>query len=193
MAGNNKLIGLAGTNGSGKDTLGQILAEDHGYLFFSVTDLLRAECRRRNIPAERVNQRMISAEWRKKYGLGVLVDKAVEHYEKVKSDYKGLVLASMRNPGEADRIHEDGGLMVWLDADPRVRYERIQANKHERAGRSEDDKTYEQFLSEEEAEMHSDDRHKLSTMEVKKRSDVFIDNGGDLESLKQEIKQSLFS
>jgi len=35
-----KIIGLAGTNGSGKDTVGHILADKHGYLFVSVVELL---------------------------------------------------------------------------------------------------------------------------------------------------------
>src|SRR5882724_2080634 len=111
-----QIIGLAGTNGSGKDTVGHILAETHGYLFLSVTELLRAEAKRRGQPVEREVLRTISAEWRRESGLGVLVDKVVAEYEKVKDQYRGVAMASLRNPGEADRIHELGGTMVWVDA-----------------------------------------------------------------------------
>ena len=78
MTTSNKLqiIGIAGTNGAGKDTVGELLAEHYGYLFVSVTELLRAEARRRGLPVEREVLRSISAEWRRELGLGVLVDKA---------------------------------------------------------------------------------------------------------------------
>ena len=70
------LIGIAGTNGSGKDTLGQILADKYGYSFISVTDILRDELRSRNLPLSRKYMRELSAEWRRESGLGVLVDRS---------------------------------------------------------------------------------------------------------------------
>ena len=85
-----KLIGIAGTNGSGKDTVGQILAEKHGWFFISVSDLLRDECRTRGLEVSRENLRGISAEWRREGGLGVLVDKAVEVFERAGENHAGV-------------------------------------------------------------------------------------------------------
>jgi dephospho-CoA kinase len=173
-----KLIGLSGTNGSGKDTVGEFLADKYGFLFVSVTDMLRLEAKKRGLPIERGALRTISAEWRREYGLGVLVDKAIEYFEQQGGDknYQGLVMASMRNPGEADRIHELGGTMVWIDANPRIRYDRI----YSRQRTAEDDKTFEQFLEEEKAEMsHSGDEATLNTAGVKDKSDIFLINEGD--------------
>jgi len=76
------IIGLSGTNGSGKDTVGGILAEKHGFMFISVTDLLRDEAKRRGDPVERKVLRTISAQWRRESGLGVLVDKATEEFRR---------------------------------------------------------------------------------------------------------------
>jgi len=91
-----------------------------------------------------------------------------------------VVMASLRNPGEADRVHELGGTMLWIDAAARVRYERVQANKAARGNRqAEDNKTFEQFLAEEEAEMHrpSDgDEATLDGSAVKDKCDLIIDN-----------------
>ena len=188
-------IGLAGTNGSGKDTVGQILADSYGYLFISVTELLRAEAARRNQPVDREVLRTISAEWRRELGLGVLVDKAVAEYEIAKDRYKGVFMASLRNPGEADRVHEMGGTMAWIDADPRTRYDRVQANKAARGRAEEDDKTFEQFLAEEAAEMHTPeggDAANLNSAGVKDRCDVFISNdSSDLATLAENIRTKL--
>jgi cytidylate kinase len=188
-----KILGVAGTNGAGKDTVGILLAEHHNYLFLSVTELLRDEAKRRNQPVEREVLRQISAEWRRESGLGVLVDKAVAEYEKVKTRYQGVVMASLRNPGEATRVHELGGQVIWLDADPKVRYDRIQVNAASRHRAEEDNKTFEQFLAEEEAEMHqSGDAATLNMQGVKEQSDIFITNDkSDMDLFKQELESSL--
>jgi shikimate kinase len=190
-----QIIGLAGTNGSGKDTVGHILVTSHGYLFISVTELLRAEAKRRNQQVDREILRTISAEWRRELGLGVLVDKAVAEYEKNRDGYSGVAIASLRNPGEADCIHAFGGTMVWLDGDPRVRYERIQVNAASRNRAEEDNKTFEQFLSEEETEMHSPkggDETSLDMSEVKNRCDVLIyNNDNDLIVFQSVVEKAL--
>ena len=188
-----QVIGLAGTNGSGKDTVGQMLAEHHNYLFISVTELLRKEAERRGLPVTRENLRMISAEWRRELGLGVLVDKAVAEYETVRDQYAGVVMASLRNPGEADRIHELGGTMVWVDADRRVRYERIQKNAASRGRAGEDNKTFEEWQAEEAAEMTSSgDEATLNMSGVKAKCDVFPQNdSANLDEFRRDVEQAL--
>ena len=181
-----KLVGIAGTNGSGKDTVGQILAEKYNFLFISVSDLLRNECRHRGLPVERENLRAISAEWRREGGLGVLIDKAIEEFEGQGTRYAGLAVASVRNPGENNRVHELGGTMVWVDADSHVRYNRIQSANRGRG--TEDTKTYEQFLAEEEAEMHaSGDAATLDMSTVKNLCDITIRNEGTEAELASQL------
>lgn len=191
---NNRIIGLAGTNGSGKDTVGHILADKYGYLFVSVTELLRAEAAKRGVEPNRENLRTISAEWRRESGqLGVLVDKAVAEYKKAAGRYNGVAIASLRNPGEADRVHELGGTMVWVDADPRIRYERIQTNAAARGRAAEDAKTFEQFQAEEVAEMQSSgDEATLDMSGVKTRCDVFLQNdSNDLAVFQTKVEEAL--
>lgn len=192
-----QLIGLAGTNGSGKDTVGTVLSGKHGYWFISVTELLREECRKRGLPVERGNLRAISAEWRRQFGLGVLVDKAMATFNELpdKDTYAGVVMASFRNPAEADRLHELGGTVIWVDADPRVRYERIQANAAHRGRAEEDIKTFEEFLAEQEAEMHPPegaDPAMLNMAAVHERADMTLLNNSDsLETFRRDIEQAL--
>lgn len=171
-----RIIGISGPNGAGKDAVGLLLSQRHNYLFISVTDLLRQELHNRNQPTDRLHMRTLSKEWREQYGLSVLIDRAYETFEKVQDQYAGLVMASLRNPYEADRVHELGGAVVWVDADPHVRYQRLQNAKRE--GREgDDDKTFEQFLAEEQIEMmNSGDAAALNMSAVRERADQTIMN-----------------
>lgn len=183
-----KIIGIAGTDGSGKDSIGEVLSQN-GWKFVSVTDILRDEANKRGIRLGRDTLRQISAEWRREHGLGVLVDKAVETYKNEDKTYDGLVLASLRNPGENDRIHELGGKVVWVDAEPEIRFERI---KNRNRG-SEDHVTFKEFLAEEQAQsQHAGDEATLNLTGVREKADIFLENNGhDLEAFKQTTAKTL--
>ena len=189
---NVRIIGVAGTNGAGKDAVGLFLARKHNYLFISVSDLIRAELRARGLGVERENTRMLSAEWRREFGLSVLVDRAMAEFAKVQDQYAGVVMASLRNPAEPERIHELGGVMVWVYADPKVRYARV--TKNARPGRGADDnKTFEQFLAEEKIEMQgSGDAAALNMNAVRDQADiVLVNNGADLAEFERHAEAAL--
>lgn len=192
-----KIIGLSGTNGAGKDTVGVLLADNYGYWFFSFTELFRAECRRRDIPVIRENLRMISAEWRRESGYATLIDRSMHVYEQMGGNrkFKGIVMSSLRNPFEADRVHELGGAVLWVDADPKVRYERIQKSAATRGRAGEDNKTFEEFLAEEDAEMRpapDADGASLNMAAVKQKSDIFITNQTNgLQKLERSLAAAL--
>lgn len=190
---NTQVIGVAGTNGSGKDTVMQLLSSKYGYLFISATDLLGAELVRRGQPTDREHKAALSAEWRRKHGMGVIVQKAYEAWQEQASAYQGVVVGSLRHPGEADVIHELGGTMIWVDADPHVRYERIQANAALRDRVAEDAISFEEFLAQEAREMHPvGDAATLDMASVKQRCDVFLDNGGDdIASFQVSVEKAL--
>lgn len=176
-----RLFGIAGTNASGKDTLGKYMARTYGLRFISVTEVLREEARKRSLPVTRNNLRAISAEWRRANGLGVLVDRAVEAYENDQGEAVGLVMASLRNPGETERLHALGGLQIWLDADPAFRYERLQ--RVDRGRYDEDHKTFEAFLADEAAEMAPEgDDATLDGAGVKAMADIYLYNNHPNES-----------
>ncbi len=184
-----QIIGIAGTNGAGKDTVGQILQQNHGYLFISVTDVLRSELKRQGFPADREHLRELSASWRRQFGFSVLVDRAMDiFYEQPKGKYKGVAIASLRNPYEVERIQELGGIVWWLDADPLLRFTRIRANAATRARAEEDEKTFEEFLAEEKAEMFpSGDEATLNMSAVREKADIMMDGGVHLSMVEQEV------
>lgn len=183
-----KIIGVSGTNGSGKDTLSHMLAERHGYYIISATNMLDAELKRRGWPSDRQHKSKLGDEWRREYGLGVIIDKAVEAAQA--EGFEKLVVGSLRNPGEANRVHELGGTVVWVDAEPAIRYARIQNADR---GRAEDQKTFEEFLAEEQAEMHqSGDEATLNMSAVRENADIIINNDGEnAEQFKNAAESSL--
>jgi dephospho-CoA kinase len=171
-----KLIGIGGTNAAGKDTVAEMLAERHGWQFVSVSDILRDELRREGKPIERRLLRSVSAKWREEFGLGILIDKAVELYNPKK--YNNLVISSLRNFGEADEVHKLGGKVVWVDADMQVRYDRIQSR----------------MRSAERNEMHHKDgnQNSLNLSGVAERADIKLENNGDdVEVFKDAAEKAL--
>jgi dephospho-CoA kinase len=185
-----RLIGLSGTNGSGKDTIGQLLQDKYNYLFISMTDMLRDEAISRRQETSRDVLRSISAEWRRESGLGVLIDKSIQVYERQGGDAKfsGLVVASLRNPGENDHVHELGGKVIWIDANPKIRYARIFSRL-----RADDPVSFEKFVADEQAEMqHSGDEATLSMSEVKEKCDqILVNNSETVDELEQTIATEL--
>lgn len=191
-----KIIGIGGTNGAGKDTIAIMLAERHNYLFVSATDIFVEELNKRGWPIDRTHKSRLSAEWRREYGMAVVVDKAIEFAQAHIENHAGVVVASLRHPSEADHVHDQGGLVVWADADPKVRYSRIQRNLHERAKtHAEQGKTFEEFLADEEREMHPEgDEATLNMAGVKEKADITLfNNDNDIPAFQNQAEAALAS
>jgi dephospho-CoA kinase len=174
-----EIVGVAGTNASGKDTLGELRASIQNAKFVSLSDIIRRELDERGLSHERENLRALGGEWRSQEGLGVLADKTIALYEseKVEKGYNGLTLTSIRQPKEVEVIQAAGGIVIWIDADPHVRYERTQKRG---LNRPEDKKTFEQFVAEEEAEMRPSPENGLLDMGgVRDAADITIINEFD--------------
>ena len=178
-----KLIGIGGTNGSGKDTIGKILEEKHGWKFISLTDVLRDIAVSRGLTIDRENLRQISAELREKHSTGIMIDLVIESYKKLDQKYEGLVTASLRNAGEADRVHALGGTVIWVDADPKLRHERISSRQ-----RADDKVSFEQFMEQEDIEMHgATNKYELKSADVKAKADKGLNNDSDYEAFVNKI------
>lgn len=188
------IIGIGGTNGAGKDTVAALLVKKYGYLWVDATKLLTNGLKERSWPLDREHKSQLSAEWRRELGMAAIVDKAVAVYEKAPAGtYKGMVVGSLRHPGEADRIHELNGVMLWIDADPEVRYKRV--TSVDRGRGLEDNKSFEDFMADERREMTpSGDAATLNMQGVKERADRTIWNdSSDLSNLEQELDVLLAS
>jgi|SRR5665213_1422207 len=185
-----KILGISGTNGAGKDSVGEYLAANHGWFFVSVTDILRDELKRQGLPPDRHHTQELSSGWRRQHGMGVMVDKGVAVYKSQGKEYEGLAIASLRHPGEADAVQALGGQVIWIDADPKIRYQRVISTNR---GRIDDQKTYAEFLTEEKQQMsHSGDEATLSMEGVKAKADIFLQNNGDdIDKFHKALEQAL--
>jgi cytidylate kinase len=182
-----KIIAIAGTNGSGKDTVGELLHAEKQYDFVSLSDILRGELDKQNLPHSRENLSMMSKRIRDVNGDGGLAQLAIDQYSTT-SSAPGLCLTSIRTPGEVDVIHQAGGVVVWIDADVHVRYERIIKTQR---GRPEDRVTFEEFLEHQAAEMSPTKQgNGLNMGAVKECADVFLTNEfTSLDDYKDHIKK----
>lgn len=148
-----EIIGISGTHGAGKDTLAELRAERENALHVTVSDILRQQLREDGIPLERENLIELSSRWRRESGdYGILATRTIDRYlgEKAVRNYSGLSVVSLRHPEEVKRVKEFGGRILWVDADPELRYERISNAQRDRP---DDNKTFEEFMEEEAKEL----------------------------------------
>lgn len=75
------IIGVAGTNASGKDTVANYL-KTKGYANYSLSDIVREECDKRGLPKDRDTLRELANELRRNFGNSVLAGRAMEKIKK---------------------------------------------------------------------------------------------------------------
>ncbi|MFC1686536.1 AAA family ATPase [Patescibacteria group bacterium] len=115
------IIGITGTNASGKDTAAQFFT-DKGFENFSVSDVLRKEARKRNIPVTRKNLQDLGKEIREKSGAGYLAQ------ETLKNIKGNAVVTSFRHPIEVETFKKNKGfIFLNIDAPVEIRFKRAQS------------------------------------------------------------------
>lgn len=190
-----KIIGLAGTLAGGKDTVGHILAGKYGFLHVSTSDMLRAAKKKafgegpeslltRNDP--------FANELRRTKGPGVLVELAIEEQKSRQKEFPGGVVASgIRSIGEAEAIHKAGGVIIFVDADPKVRYSRTISRKRDA---NEKQTTYDDFMVMEQSERPDTNQDKTvqNLNAMKQMADIVIENNGsDMAAFEAEVGKLL--
>lgn len=171
-----EIIGIAGTNGSGKDTLADLRRDKRGTQKASLSDILRTEASKRGLEHTREVLRSISTQWGRELGAGALALMTIRNYWETRSnDETGLSIVSVRRPAEAAAIQAQQGAVLWVDADQSVRYERIIAASR---GRIDDVVTFEEFCEQEDKEMHppADDPFAVNMAGVRDIADLHLTN-----------------
>lgn len=174
------IIGVTGSNASGKDTVALFL-EKRGFQHLSLSDELRDELKKKKLPLTRNNLIKIGNDLRKKYGPDILAKRVFK-----KVSLKNVVLTSIRNTAEVNFLErrKDFALLV-IDADPKLRYKR--SKKRGRIGEGE---TFEEFLEKENREKqdHSFGQQLHLCMEL---ADYKIENNTTRKNLYKNIENFL--
>ena len=190
-----QIYGLAGTINAGKDVVGNLLAEKYGFLHMSTSDMLR-EIKRREFgdspQALLLRNDPFVNNLRDTKGPGFLVDAVREEWLANKDKYPGgFVASAIRAIGEVERIHELGGKLIFVDADPKVRYERSQRRQRDA---NEAGKSFEEFIEIENREVDVDPNDKSVTNmpAMRHMADITIENSGnDIEAFKAQAIRAL--
>jgi dephospho-CoA kinase len=177
------IIGITGTDGAGKGTAVNHLKQK-GFTHYSSRDFIVAEIERQGLPIDRNQMRLTANELRAKYGNEFVIKQA---YEKATAEgAEQVVIESVRALAEAEYLKTHGGILLAIDADAKLRYERVQAR------RSATDKvSYQQFLEHEELEKNDPDPNGMQKAKVMEIADYTIMNDGTVAELEKQIEAFL--
>lgn len=189
---NTKIIGLAGTFASGKDTLAHYLVQHYNYLHVSTSDMVRQEALIQRGSIERPVLHEVADHLRRTHGAGVMVELAIKTFEAKcaeREDYKGLVVSGLRSLGEAKAIKAASGTLVFTDAPIEIRYERMVSRQRD----SETKLTLNEFRAQEAKELETagDSDESFNILGIRDMSDVRLTNDTDLDEYLRSAVQAL--
>jgi len=174
----NKIIfGLVGPLASGKETIKKYLAEKYNAKDCKFSSILRDVLSRLNIEISRENLQKVSTVLRANFGEDLLAKAIAMDASKI--DAKIVVIDGVRRFTDIEHLTNlPNFILVKIDADPRIRYERMKS-RNENIG--DDKKTFEEFIKD-----HNSEADK-QVPEVMKSAKYSIDNNGSFEDLYQQI------
>jgi len=178
------VIGITGTLGAGKGTIVDFLKEQYGFSHYSVRDFLIEEIIRRNMAVNRDSMTIVANELRANHSPSYITDQL---YLKAITENKNCIIESIRTPGEITSLKQKADFYLFaVDADPKVRYERITLRKSDT-----DSIDYDTFLANEAREMNTSDPNKQNLSKCIEMADFVFNNDGDIESLNNKVKDTL--
>jgi len=179
------ILGIAGTLGAGKGTVVGYL-QTKGFAHYSVSGRLGEMLQERGLPATRENLSSLADELSDKYEGGIL---EVMHLQAQADGVQKYILESIHREQEAAYVRSLGGMILALDVDPKVRYERSRLRQEG----EKDNVTYEEFLAAIEREEKGKGDGKPNIIEVIQNASHVIMNDGTIEELHAKVQEWLNS
>lgn len=179
------IVGLTGSFGAGKGEAADYLVKQKGFTHFSAREFIQEEVLRRglDISLGREVTIPVANELRKQHGPSYIMEQLML---RALSHGGDAVVESLRAVREVSYIQERGGVVLGIDADPQVRYERIV-----KRGSETDHVTFEEWHLQELRESNPDDPTKQDIFGALKTSDFVIMNSNSIEELHQAVDEFL--
>jgi dephospho-CoA kinase len=170
------IIGITGTNGSGKGTVVEYLVAEKGFAHYSVRDFLTAQLVAAGRTVDRSEMRLLANELRATKDPAYIIRSL---YEKAIADgVENAVIESVRNVGEATFLKSVGVFLLAVDADQQLRFARVQERRS-----ATDQVDFPTFIEHEEREMHPVGPHDMDIRGVMALADATIENNTTKEVL----------
>jgi len=174
------ILGLVGTLGAGKGTVVQYLTSK-GFAHYSASGYLKETLLARGIAPNRDSYSALAGDIRSANEAGL----AKILYERCLVDgAQNAVLESLHDVGEAVFIKEIGGVLLGVDSDMEVRYERAVLR-----GSEKDHVTFEEFKTHMQREEEGVGPHNIRKALV--LADHMIMNNGTIDELHNAVDQWL--
>jgi len=175
------IIGITGTLGAGKGTIVDYLKKHYGYKHYSVRGYLIEEALRRGMELNRDTFVVVANDLRATHCPSYITDQL---YLQAAENGENAIIESVRTPGEVESLRKQENFLLFaVDADPRIRYERIVGR-----GSETDHISYETFLENEAREMSSTDPNHQNIGRCMQMADHVFYNNGDFEDLYQQVE-----
>lgn len=187
-----RLIGLAGAAGSGKDMAAEIICREFEAENLSTGDLIRTITRHiYRLPPDfnpvRDQLFEVATFIRNEIDPATTVKLCILQAKELNIEL--ALLSGLRTVGEADALKAAGGVIIGIDADPKLRYERIYSRQRD----TESNKTYEEFLVQDAFENDgvSDSGAGRGIRYIVAGADVVIPNNDSIEAFEAAVKTTL--
>ena len=174
------IIGITGTLGAGKGTIVEYLLKN-GFKHYSVRDFLVEEILKRGLESNRDNMVSVANDLRTQYGPGYIVEKLYSQAAEVGGD---AIVESIRCVGEVEALRLKKDFVLFAaDADIETRYSRIVER-----GSSSDGGSFEEFVSQEQREMVSNNPFKQNLKKCIEMADHIFKNDWTIKELHEKIE-----
>lgn len=171
------IVGLTGKYAAGKGTIAELLLE-RGFLYHSLSDVLRSELATRGVPESREALLAIGNELRTQGGPGALAERIAQLL-----DDGDHIVDSIRNPAEVIALRRrDDFVLIGVDADQQTRFARLRGR-----GRAGDPARWEDFVALEAAETESDDPTKQQLKKTFELADHVVMNDAGVAELRASV------
>jgi len=175
-------VGVAGLNAAGKGEVVRLL-ERRSFYRASLSDVIRADLAREGKEPTRENMIQRGRALRERFGPAVLAERA----QRALPSDRNHVIDSIRHPAEVEALRAGGDfLLLWVEAPPRVRFERSRAR-----GRAGDGEDFARFEELEARELASGEGAAQQLLAVRGLADLVIPNDGSLEELGAKLEEAL--